>query len=180
MDLSLSLEQVIEFLLDTLLFEALAPNELADVVQIMQIQRFRPDQTILAEGDVGDAWFVIHEGKADVIKTNPFTPKRIVATLESHACFGEMAVLDGSPRSASVVAQTDVTVFRFPRSPFQGLLEEGNLAAYKLVHGMAGTLCQRQRNLNQKLTDLIEEQETDALGLRSRVGPLLDATTISE
>jgi CRP-like cAMP-binding protein len=178
--MDLTLEQVIEFLLDTPLFEALKPAELADVVQIMQVQRFDAAQNVVAEGEPGDAWFVIFDGTAEVIKTNPFTPRRLVATLVSHACFGEMAVLDGSPRSASVVAKDEVTVFRFPRSPFQDLVEEGNIAAFKLIHAMARTLCQRQRGLNQKLTDLIEENETDALGLRSRVGPLLDATTVSE
>jgi len=180
MDVNLTLEQVIEFLLETSLFEALAPKELAEVVQIMQVQRFRGDQTIFSEGDGGDAWFVIYTGCADVIKNNPFTPQRKVATLKAHACFGEMAVLDGSLRSASITAVDDVTVFRFPREPFQDLLEENNVAAFKLVHAMARTLCARQRRLNQQLTDVIEEQETDALGLRSRVGPLLDATTISE
>jgi len=171
---------VIEFLLDTPLFSTLAPAELADVVQIMQVQRFRSEQIIVKEGAPGDAWFVTYEGKAEVIKSNPFTPKRVVAVLESHSCFGEMAVLDGSLRSASIAALDDVTVFRFPCGPFQDLLEEGNLAAYKLVHAMARTLCERQRGLNQRLTDLIEDSETDSLGLRSRIGPLLDLSTVSE
>ena len=98
----------------------------------------------------------------------------------SHACFGEMAILDDSPRSASVIARSDVTLFRFPSVPFQDLLDEDNLAAFKLVHAMARTLCVRQRRLNQQLTDLIQESETDAMGLRSRVGPMLDASSISE
>ena len=45
---------------------------------------------------------------------------------------------------------------------------------------MARTLCARQRKINQQLTDLLQENETDALGLRTRVGPLLDASSISE
>jgi len=180
MELSLTLEQVIEFLLETPLFEDLDAAELGEVVRVMQIQRVRPEHTIFKEGDAGDAWYVIYEGEAEVEKRDPFSPKRQVATLASHACFGEMAVLDDSPRSASVIARTDVTLFRFPSAPFQDLLEESNLAAYKLVHAMARTLCARQRRINEQLTDLMQESETDALGLRSRVGPILDASTISE
>lgn len=180
MELSLTLEQVIEFLLETPLFEDLNAGELGEVVRVMQIQRVRPEHAIFKEGDAGDAWYVIYEGEAEVEKRDPFSPKRKVATLESHACFGEMAILDDSPRSASVIARTDVTLFRFPSVPFQDLLDEDNLAAFKLVHAMARTLCVRQRRLNQQLTDLIQESETDTLGLRSRVGPMLDASSISE
>ena len=134
---------------------------------------------IFSRGE-GNAWFVIFKGEAEVAKSSPFAPTRTVAMLGAHHCFGEMAILDGSLRSASIIARTDVTVFRFPRVPFQDLLEEGNLAAYKLVHAMARTLCERQRGLNHRLTELIEGQETDSLGLRSRIGPILDASTISE
>jgi CRP-like cAMP-binding protein len=180
MELSLTLEQVIKFLLETPLFEDLDSAELGEVVRVMQIQRVRPQHAIFKEGEEGDAWFVIYSGEADVEKRDPFRPKRKVATLGAHACLGEMAVLDDSSRSASVVARTDVTLFRFPSVPFQDLLEENNLAAYKLVHAMARTLCARQRRINQQLTDMIQESETDALGLRSRVGPILDASSISE
>jgi len=180
MELSLSLEQVIEFLLETPLFSELEPSELADIVTIMQVQRFRPEQPIFREGDDGNAWYVVFDGEAMVEKRDPFSPNRTVATLRAHACFGEMAILDDAPRSASVVAATDVTTFRFPSMPFQVLLEDMNVAAYKLIHAMARTLCKRQRNLNQQLTDMINKQDTDAQGLRSRVGPYLDESTISE
>ena len=124
MELSLTLEQVIEFLLETPLFEDLDAGELGEVVRVMQIQRVRPDHAIFKEGDAGNAWYVIYEGEAGVEKRDPFSPVRKVATLGDHACFGEMAVLDDSPRSATVTARTDVTLFRFPSIPFQDLLEE--------------------------------------------------------
>ena len=180
MDLNLTLEGVIEFLLETPLFEDLDAAELGEVVRVMQIQRVRPEHAIFKEGDAGDAWYVLYEGEAVVEKRDPFSPKRKVATLGAHACFGEMAILDDSPRSASVSAVSEVTLFRFPSVPFQDLIEESNLAAFKLVHAMARTLCARQRRLTQQLTDLMQDGETDALGLRTRVGPMLDASSISE
>jgi len=180
MELSLTLEQVIEFLLETDLFKSLEADELAEIVQIMQLQRFRPEQPIFREGEDGNAWYVIYDGEAKVVKRDPFSPTREVATLGPHACFGEMAILDDSPRSASIVAVADTTAFRFPSSLFQMLLEEESVAAYKLIHAMAKTLCERQRRMNQQLTDMIDKQETDDLGLRTRVGPLLDESSISE
>lgn len=168
MELSLTLEQVIDFLLETDLFCDLDAGELGDIVQIMQLQRFRPEQAIFSEGDAGNAWFVIYEGSARVEKRDPFTPTRQVATLGSHACFGEMAILDDSPRSASVTATEDTTAFRFPAAMFQMLLEEHSVAAYKLVHAMAKTLCVRQRRMNQQLSELVDEQGIGITSLTSR------------
>ena len=88
--------------------------------------------------------------------------------LGPHACFGEMAILDDSPRSASVTATEDTTAFRFPAAMFQMLLEEHSVAAYKLVHAMAKTLCVRQRRMNQQLSDLAEEQGLGITSLTSR------------
>ena len=180
MEISLTLEQVIDFLLETTLFGDLDAGELGDIVQIMQIQRFRSQQAIFAEGEAGNAWYVIYDGEARVEKRDPFAPAREVAVLGPHACFGEMAILDDSPRSASITATTDTTAFLFPAAMFQMLLEEHSVAAYKLVHAMAKALCVRQRNLNQQLSDLMDEKDTDMQGLRARVGPMVDESAISE
>ena len=170
MEGQITLEQVINFLLETPMFEELNAHELSEVVHIMQVQRFREGQAIFREGDHGDAWYVLFKGTASVTKNTPFGPPRTVATLEPHACFGEMAILDGSERSAAVRAVEEVTLFRFPRLPFTQLLEEDNVGAFKLVHGMARVLCQRQRRLTLQLSDLMEEIEEDPPGPSPRSG----------
>ena len=91
-----------------------------------------------------------------------------------------MAILDNSPRSASVIAVDDVTAFRFPSDLFNMLLDEHSVAAYKLIHAMAKTLCVRQRKMNQQLSDLIEQNDTDASSFRSQVVPMIDESAISE
>ena len=144
---------------------SIGPNQLLRFAEKVVV----PDgQVVFSEGDAGNAWFVIYEGAARVEKRDPFTPTRQVATLGSHACFGEMAILDDSPRSASVTATEDTTAFRFPAAMFQMLLEEHSVAAYKLVHAMAKTLCVRQRRMNQQLTELADEQGIGITSLSSR------------
>lgn len=177
---ALTLEQIINFLLETPLFESLDPTELAEVVGIMQLQRLRVGQVLFGEGDEGDAWYVIFRGACAVTKDAPLG-RRNIATLGPHTCFGEMAVLDGSARSAAVTASEASALFRFPRRPFNELLESGSLAAFKLVHAMAQVLCQRQRQITQQLTEAINEEPTDRKGaLRAQLGSLLDTSTVSE
>jgi CRP-like cAMP-binding protein len=70
-----------------------------------------------------------------------------------------MAIVDHSPRSATVISHGETTLFRFPRRDFELLLKQNNLAAYKLVYEMAKVLCQRIRGVNQQLVEVLSEQE---------------------
>ncbi len=181
MSAPLSLEQILNFLLETPLFEDLDATELSEVVHIMQVQGLRQGQTVFAEGQEGDAWYVLFEGHCLVTKEGSFAGPREIARLEPRACFGEMAILDGSTRSATVIAGSDVVVFRFPRDQFLSLLDTETLAAYKLIHQMAKLLCQRQRLMNQRLSDALGDEAAGEHGvIRRNIGKLLDTFSVSE
>ena len=181
MSAPLSLEEILNFLLETPLFGDLDAHELSEVVHIMQVQGLRQGQIVFAENQEGDAWYVLYEGHCIVTKETSFAGAREIARLEPRSCFGEMAILDGSPRSATVVAGSDVTVFRFPREDFLSLLDTQTFAAYKLIHQMAKLLCQRQRLLNQRLSDALADQSIDEHGvIRRNIGKLLDSFSVSE
>jgi CRP-like cAMP-binding protein len=64
-----------------------------------------------------------------------------------------MAILDGRPRSATVRAREPLTLFQFREARFTELLEEGSLAAYKLVLAMARMLSLRHRELTRQLSE---------------------------
>ena len=66
---------------------------------------FAEGQTIFREGDRGDEFFVVVRGEVEIRSGN-----RHLETLGQNSIFGEMALIDDSPRSATVVALTDVTV----------------------------------------------------------------------
>jgi CRP/FNR family cyclic AMP-dependent transcriptional regulator len=178
MSATITLEQIINFLLEAPMFGDLDPTELSEVVHIMQVQRVRDGHAVFREGDPGDAWYVIFDGQADVYKEEDFLPRRKVATLLPRACFGEMAILDHSPRSATVVAAGECTVFRFPRADFEQLLADGNLAAYKLIYEMAKVLCARARDTSQKLSEALAATAPD--GLLSRAQRVVEHQSVSE
>ncbi len=160
---TITLEQIITFLLEAPMFAELDAAELSEIVHIMQVQRVRAGNPVFREGDAGDAWYVIYSGRAEVLKGNEFLPTQRLSILTERACFGEMAILDHSSRSASVVAMDDCTVFRFPRRDFEELLAEGNLAAYKLIYQMAKVLSTRQRKITQDLTEALAAREAEPL-----------------
>lgn len=175
---TITLEQIITFLLETSMFAKLDPAELSEVVHIMKVQKVRAGAAIFREGAIGDSWYVMYEGTAEVRKGNEFLPSQTIAVLQERACFGEMAILDHSARSASVVALTACTVFRFPRGEFEELLADGNLAAYKLIYEMAKVLAARQRRVTQDLTDALGAREAEPL--RSASMGVVQGQSVSE
>jgi CRP-like cAMP-binding protein len=173
----ITLEEIITFLLEADMFGDLDPNELSQIVHIMQVQGLRPGQYVFREGDEGDAWYVIYEGEVEVIK-DPGTGPRVLAVLGRLSCFGEMAILDGSSRSATVRARTDATAFRFPRVDFDELLSDNTLAAYKLVLQMALVLVSRQRATTTRLVELLQQDADPAV--REGLEPIVERSTLSE
>jgi CRP/FNR family cyclic AMP-dependent transcriptional regulator len=173
---AVTIQEILTFLLDTPLFGDLDPAELSQIVHIMQLQKVREGQYLVREGEVGEAWYVVYEGRVEVVKDGPFE-RTVLAELGPKQCFGEMAILDGSPRFASVRALNDGAVFRFPRLDFNALLEDQNLAAYKLIHRIALVLVARQRETTQRLAELLVQAEVD---VRPELAPILSRSAVTE
>src|ERR1051325_4357227 len=87
------------------LFAGLSKRHLRGVAHIAREQRFDEDATIAEEGKRGDDFYVIVAGEAKVVRRG-----RTVAKLIPGDFFGEIALLDGGPRTASVVAATPLQV----------------------------------------------------------------------
>ncbi|HOS59201.1 MAG TPA: ATPase, T2SS/T4P/T4SS family, partial [Syntrophorhabdaceae bacterium] len=84
-----------------------------------------PNTAIVREGAPGDAMFIIKDGKVDVKKREQSTGiDMTIASLGGGACFGEMALLTGNPRSATVMATMATSVFVLEKKDFEALLRE--------------------------------------------------------
>lgn len=137
-----AVDQLIAFLQDNPLMASLSPEELAELIFIVQLFRGSANETIVHQGDAGDAWYLLYEGQLQVIRGGVE-----VATLHSGDCFGELSALDGEPRSATIVSSTDSILIRIPRSGFDSLLASNSLAAYKLTLALTRVVTGRIRSL---------------------------------
>ena len=153
-----TLERLITFLLETPMFENLEPTEIKQLTDIIEVKEFAAGQTLFNEGDPGDAWYALYRGKVDVIK-NVGDGQKEIYPLATGACFGEIAILDGQPRSATIQAIEDCIVLRISRNDFQDLLDEEHIVAFKLLRNLAITLAQRARSTTERLSELVLEAE---------------------
>lgn len=175
---SLTLEQLISFLMGTPMFGDLDAAELSEIVHIMQLKYLREGQVVFREGTAGDAWYVVYQGEVSAVSEGPDGSERVIAVFGPQSCFGEMAILDGSPRSATVVATQASTVFRFPRADFDQLLKADNLAAYKLVYHLAKVLVARQRQTTARLVEVLREHRDETV--HQGLTPIVDESSSSE
>jgi CRP-like cAMP-binding protein len=147
---------MITFLLDTPMFDKLDPSEIRELLPIIEVEEYPAGHTLFQEGEIGDAWYALYRGKVDVIK-NIGADEKEIYPLSTGACFGEIALLDGAPRSATIQAIDDCVVLRVSRSAFESLLDQDHSIAYKLLRHLAVTLAQRARTTTERLSELVLE-----------------------
>ncbi len=106
------------------LFDLLDADGRARVDEVAEVRTFEAGATIVEEGERGDAFYLLLEGEA-VVEASDFTETpRGVATLTAGQVFGEIAALTGEPRTATIVAKTDLKVHRFETRAVFKVLED--------------------------------------------------------
>jgi len=103
------------------LFQALTPEERAEVASLLTLARYPAETVICQEGRPGDTFFIIWRGQVKVTTTDG-KHQRVLAYLHEDDFFGEGALLYGRPRHATVTALTDVEVLRLSHKDFMQLL----------------------------------------------------------
>lgn len=124
------------------LFSGLSRRELKRVGQVAKEVSFHPGDVIAEAGEEGLAFYVITSGEADVRRG----PKS-VATLIPGDFFGEVSLIDGGPRTATVVAKTPMKVLSILRWDFRKLLEKEPSLAPKVLKELARRLRQIERSV---------------------------------
>jgi len=132
------------------LFTNLSDEMLESVVKASTVVTFRRNQTIVREKEEGNALFIILSGRVKVTLIRSDGKEAILAILRANDFFGEMALLDDQPRSASVVALESTRALMLTRPNFIKLLEDDP----QIVHNIMVALSGRLRKANQKIADL--------------------------
>ncbi|MCW2601309.1 MAG: Crp/FNR family transcriptional regulator [Frankiales bacterium] len=104
------------------LFAGLDELVLAQIASVARPREFDKGELLCVEGDVGDALLLLVRGSVTVFRTSPDGERAALAVVEPPQVLGEVALLDGAPRSASVEATAPTVVLSLSRAEFFGLL----------------------------------------------------------
>jgi CRP/FNR family transcriptional regulator, cyclic AMP receptor protein len=130
-------------------FSGLDPAALERVAAGTRTRRFRRGEVIFHAGDPGDALFVIVSGEVKIAVPSESGEEAILATLHQGDVFGELALLDGAPRSATAAALVATETVVLPRDKFRELVATEPVIRDALLASLAGEL--------RRLTTHVEE-----------------------
>lgn len=124
------------------IFAGLNRRHLRRLAELADEVSFRERETFVKEGMLGGTFFVIVEGEAGVVHGG-----RTIATLRPGEFFGEISLLDGGPRTASVVARTPLVCVRVHKPAFDRLLAQEPTVAKAVLVEVAKRLRELERPL---------------------------------
>jgi CRP/FNR family transcriptional regulator len=139
-----------EIVRDAPLLARLRPDDFQALVATGRIVKFRKGQTIFRQDDPGDSFFVIVSGSVHITRLTPDGRELTVAILGPGECFGDLALLDGRPRSAGAAAAEKTATFVVMREAFLRWLDERPAASFTLLE----TLSLRLRHKDEVMSDL--------------------------
>lgn len=137
-------------------FSDLSDEEMDILVRHFKIRSLDEDEILFRQGDVGDFFAVIIEGRLEITRhTKKDTPVAL-ASLASGATLGAMALIDQETRSASAIAVEPSTIFLIPKKSFDTLIENHPQCGVKLLRKIAKTLCDKIRETSNMFAEYAE------------------------
>ena len=132
------------------LFNKIEDKQLEKIAEISHLKKYRKDEDIFSEGEVGDALYILVTGVAKVFRTSSDGRIKTLAILEKGDFLGEMAILDKEIRSANVRVVEDTEMLVLNRRDFEASLKNNPQIAFKIME----VLCARLRDADKQIESL--------------------------
>jgi len=145
--MSSSSEDTIALLHRVPVFSTLSPEELEHVAQVAMPRRFQAGEIVFKEGDEGSTCYVVRSGRARAVREHPDGRSITLAHFGPGDIFGEMAMLDGDRRSATVESIDETDAIAILSADMHRLLREYPDISVKLI----AALGRRLRDTNERL-----------------------------
>lgn len=147
-------EQIKGYLRRVQLFDELSDSDLETLAGACYEEEFLQDHPLFAEGEVGDALYVVIAGAVRLVKSGPQGREQELAVIKMGNFLGEMALIDKGPRSATAQIQRNTILLVLSKRQLDILLERDHEIALKIYRIFAKTLSERLRIANARVTEL--------------------------
>lgn len=151
------------------LFSEMDEQEVAGIRSIMDEMKFKPGQVIIREGELGDLFYVITEGHAEIIIRDAEGSDVVLHEAGPGDFFGELSMLTSEPRSARVRAVDHLTTLALERDEFFGFLRTHTHAAIDVMVELGGRLHENDAILRSMASRNVNEMEEERMTLGQRV-----------
>lgn len=140
----------------TQMFRDFEWHDIEALSDYMQAYEASKGLTLFKEGENGSYMCLIIQGKVDVYKKDQNDRKKVVASIGAGKTLGEMAIIDGEPRSASAIAIEPTTLALLTKQNFQRMVSEKPGLSTRILLQISRLLSQRLRRTSGQLVDYLE------------------------
>ena len=159
-----------EFLRNVYFFSDLSDDEIAKIEEVCSQETYGPGDVIFKENTVADRFYIILDGAVEVWKDFEDDERDLLAVHRAGHLFGEMALVDDLPRSATVVAREPARLLSVNRDDFRRIITENSSIALSVMRSVSSMVRQsnetfveglraRNRELERAYSELTEAQE---------------------
>ena len=140
------------------LFEGLTDEDLQALASKLEHHEFRAGEMIFAQGDVGNAMYIVESGDVNIHLPGEASRRISLADLARGEFFGELALFDEQPRSASALATTDVVLLELQHSTLEHYLDSRPRAAMAILRMMSQRLRETNALLSGRVAKNVNEE----------------------
>ncbi len=132
-------------------FSRLSWQEIKIVEHAVHIRNYTPNEPIFKQGDPGSGMYIIIEGRVSIFLDIPHQAPKLLSELNEGDFFGEIALLDASPRTATATAAENCTIIGFFRTDLMDILKTKPALGAKILLSLSEVLATRLRSTNSEL-----------------------------
>lgn len=141
------------------LFSPLSSEELAPLTRVTREMTFAAGAEVFKEGDAGDALYVVKSGQVQISAVIGSGERQVLSRVPPGEMFGELAIIDNQPRSATALAEVETVVYMMPRDAMVTMLNSSPQLSFSMMREMT----QRLREFNRQYIRQLLQAERMAL-----------------
>jgi CRP/FNR family transcriptional regulator len=148
----------LDFLRSIAIFHGLKSRQLGRLMHAMQSRTYRSGEILFSEGQVGKALFIIKSGRVELTRKGTSGKSRVLGVLKASQVFGEMALLEQRPRTASAHVIEDGTIYLLYTATLENLMRRHPGIGFRVMRNIAIMLSALLRRTNQEFDKKIQIQ----------------------
>jgi len=147
----ISYDELKDILSKSELFNLFLEEDFNILIPLFKFKEYNGSEVIFRDGDFGDKYYIILQGEVRISKEIPRIGEETLVVLKKGACFGEMALINEAPRSATAIANTSLKLCYIDRDAFDEIIYFHKDQGYKLLLAFTRILGERLKETDDKL-----------------------------
>ena len=173
------MKNLYSFLRKVYFFRDLPDHQIQKIRKVCHQIEYQPGTIIFEEGSQADRFYIVAEGAVEVWKDYTLPEKDLLAVHEPGHLFGEMALIDELPRSATVLAKQPTRLFYIDREDFQSIIQDNSEIAISILKSVTDMVRSSNEYFVENLRDRARELEKTNLALQEAQEELLRRDRLS-